>query len=296
MAPAPSRLSIAKSDIFAYFENLPKKVFTQAEIAHILTEQRSFWRLALRTTALPFIEFLIDQKRLKRVVFQSDAYNQKVVRYAWGDVSIYQLALSLRKASYLSHGTAVFLHGLTDLIPKTVYLNAEQSPKPAPRGNLTQASLDLAFSRTQRQSNLSYAHDSWAVTVVSGKNTDRLGVEKLDGPSKEQLDVTNLERTLIDIVVRPAYAGGIFQVLKAYAAAKTEMSTNRLVATLKKLDYVYPYHQSIGFLMQRAGYQKSRYDMLRGLGLELDFHLTHGIKKADYDENWKLFVPPGLEL
>lgn len=296
MAPATSRLTIAKSDIFDYFENLPKKVFTKADIAHILTEQRPFWRLAQRTTAQHFIEFLINHKRLTQAVFHSEAYKQKVVRYAWGKVSIHQLALSLRKDSYLSHGTAVFLHGLTDLIPKTIYLNAEQSVKPAAPGNLTQSSLDLAFSRAQRKSNLSYKHDAWTVTVVSGKNTDRLGVEKLSGPSNEQLDVTNLERTLIDIVVRPAYAGGIFQVLKAYAAAKKDMSTNILVATLKQLDYVYPYHQSIGFLMQRAGYEPSRYEMLRKLGLKLDFHLTHGIKKADYDKNWKLFIPPGLEL
>lgn len=296
MAPAPSRLSIAKTDIFAHFENSPKKVFTQAEIAHILAEHRSFWRLAVRTTALPFIEFLINQKRLKRVVFKSDAYNQTVVRYAWGDASIYQLALSLRKGSYLSHGSAVFLHGLTDLIPKTVYLNAEQSPKPSPRGNLTQASLDLAFSRAQRQSNLSYKHDAWAVTVISGKNTDRLGVDRLEGPSSESLDATNLERTLIDIVVRPTYAGGVFQVLKAYAAAKGKASTNRLVSILKKLDYIYPYHQSIGFLMQRAGYPQSSYEMLRGLGLGLDFYLTHGIKNAEYDESWRLFYPPGLQL
>jgi len=290
-----SRLSIAKGDIFTYFDAANRSVYAQADIATILTEQRSFWRLALKTSALEFIAFLIDQGRLKRAVFRSEAYDRELTRYSWGEASIYQLALSLRKGAYLSHGTAVFIHGLTNLIPKTLYLNVEQSPKPPPRGELTQSALTRAFSNNQRQSNLSYAYEDWSVTIISGKNTGRLGVDTISGPSGEKLDVTNLERTLIDIVVRPAYAGGIFQVLEAYRSAKETMSTNRLISILKKLDYVYPYHQAIGFLMQRAAYDPVRYDMLRALRSDLNFYLTHGIKKPSFDEDWKLYYPEGLE-
>ena len=94
--------------------------------------------------------------------------------------------------------------------------------------------------------------------MISGKNTNRLGVEEIVGPNSERLQVTNLERTLIDIVVRPAYAAGIIEVIKAYRAAKDRMSVNKLLEILKKLDYVYPYHQAIGFLMQQAGYPQEK--------------------------------------
>ena len=170
------------------------------------------------------------------------------------------------------------LHALTDLIPKTHYLNVEQSPKPAPAGALTQRGLDQAFSREQRSSNLTYEHDGCSVRIISGKNTKSLGVEEILGPSKEPLLATNLERTLIDIVVRPAYSGGIFQVLEAYRTARDRVSTNRLIATLKKLEYVYPYHQAIGFLMELAGYGESRCAMVKNLGMNFDFYLAHGLK------------------
>jgi len=289
-----TRLSIAKGDILDFFRTSPKKVYSQTELAAVLDEQRSFWRLAGRTKVREFIEFLTQQGELRSNSFRSENYNQELIRYSWGEASIYELAVFLRPRGYLSHATAVALHGLTNLIPRTVYLNVEQSPKPSHRGSLTQRGIDQAFSGKQRQSNLTYTFEDWGITVINGKNTGRLGVEQIAGPSSERVDVTGLERTLIDIVVRPAYAGGVFQVLEAYRAAKERMSTNRLVATLKRLDYVYPYHQAVGFLMQRAGYTEQRLAMLRELGTAYKFYLVHGIEQPEYDEQWHLFYPKGL--
>jgi hypothetical protein len=290
----PSRLTIAKSDIQSLFEKSKQRVYSEAQLAAILETQRGFWRLAQRTTTGEFIHFLQRQGKLETHTFIATKYGRVITRYSWGHASIYELALSVSTRGYLSHATAVSLHALTDLIPKTQYLNVEQSPKPAPAGTLTQRALDQAFSREQRQSNLTYEHDEWSVKIISGKNTHALGVEELVGPSQEPLRATNLERTLIDIVVRPAYAGGIFQVLEAYRTAKDRVSTNRLVATLKRLEYVYPYHQAIGFLMELAGYSETRYAMLRQLGLHFDFYLAHGLKKPQYSKMWRLYYPPGL--
>jgi hypothetical protein len=143
---------------------------------------------------------------------------------------------------------------------------------------------------------MTYDYRDWSVTIINGKNTAALGVEEIRGSSEERLRATNLERTLIDIVVRPTYSGGIFNVLEAYRAAKDRLSTNRLVATLKKLDYVYPYHQAIGFLMERAGYDDRRYALLSQLGFKFEFYLVHGMKDPEYSTKWHLFFPKGFEI
>ena len=49
--------------------------------------------------------------------------------------------------------------------------------------------------------------------------TNALGVIEIQGSEDETLKVTGIERTLIDIAVRPVYAGGVFEVLKAYKLA-----------------------------------------------------------------------------
>ncbi len=154
--------------------------------------------------------------------------------------------------------------------------------------------LARAFSAQQRRSNYSFRYENWTIVLLSGKNTGRLEVGSVVADTGEAIDVTRLERTLIDIVVRPSYAGGIYQVLEAYKAAKDRMSVNTLTATLKKLDYVYPYHQAIGFYMERAGYDESRTGRLLKLKTSFDFYLAHGIKDPEYDSKWRLFFPKGF--
>jgi hypothetical protein len=221
-------------------------------------------------------------------------YDKEEKRYIWGDPSPFEVALSLRPKSYLCHGTAVFLHGLNEQLPRTIFLNHEQSPKQAPDSStLTQESIDRAFALKQRKSRLIYEYEGTQIVILNGKQTNQLEVGTLDETS---LRVTKLERTLIDIVVRPNYAGGVYQVLEAYRGAKDKASTNVLVATLKKLQYVYPYHQAIGFYMQRAGWPEKKYSRLLELGLSFDFYLTYGIKedKKKYAPKWRLFFPDGL--
>jgi hypothetical protein len=188
----------------------------------------------------------------------------------------------------------MFLHGLTEQISTTIYVNQEQSPKPEPSGRLSQESVDLAFSRTQRESTLAYSFDHHKALILSGKHTADLEVGSIAGPEGELLRATKLERTLIDIVVRPVYAGGVYQVLEAYKAARDKVSVNVLVATLKKLNYFYPYHQAIGFYMQRAGYDEKRWSRLRNLGLNIDFYLAHGMKDREHNQFWRLYHPKGL--
>jgi predicted transcriptional regulator of viral defense system len=203
---------------------------------------------------------------------------------------------SLWKGAYLSHGTAVFLHALTDQLPNLIYVNKEQSLKGAgSRTELQQANIDRAFGRkAQRLSRFEFAYDGGRFLRLNGKNTGRLEVGSATLEDGSAVPVTKLERTLIDIVVRPAYAGGIYMVLEAYRRARPNVSIATLLATLKKLDYAYPFHQAIGFYMQRAGYEPQQYERLRSLGLNHDFYLDYDLREREIDPVWRLYFPKGF--
>jgi hypothetical protein len=259
-----------------------------------LEENRAFWRLAQNTTTAIFLDFLLDKTDLYLEYLEPVNHPNVsgISRYVWKQASAYEVAVSMKREAYLCHGTAMFLHGLTEQIPARIYVNSEQSPKSG-SGHLTQEGINRAFAGKQRESQFIFKFGNSEALLLWGKNTGQLGVADLEY-SGTTLRVTGLERTLIDIAVRPSYAGGVFQVLEAYRAAKDRVSVGTLIATLKKIDYVYPYHQAIGFYLQKAGYSKNQYGRLKSIGLNYDFHLAYGLKDKEYNPDWRLFFPKSL--
>lgn len=173
-------------------------------------------------------------------------------------------------------------------------MNYEQSPKPKPPGTLWQPAIDRAFRSQQRQSTFAFRYAVHRIVVLSGKNTQGLEVVDRALPHGPVVRVTNLERTLIDSVVRPACAGGVAQVLAAFRVARQRTTAEKLIAVLRALDYAYPYHQAVGFYMERAGFPFRQLSSIRKLGIDFDFYLAHGMKDAAYDARWQIHYPPDL--
>ncbi|HUT54606.1 MAG TPA: hypothetical protein VM658_14545 [bacterium] len=240
-----------------------------------------------------FADFLIKHSSLRRIEFAFPSH--KETRYTWGDAPMYELLLSLRPSAYYSHYTAMFFHELTEQIPRTIYLNVEQKPQGNRSGYLEQQAIDTAFRRKVRVSNEVATYQDFRVCIVHSMGQNQLGVIEREGDQGEKIRVTDMERTLIDITVRPVYSGGVSEVLKAYRLAQGRVSVNRITALLKKTGYIYPYHQAIGFYLQRAGnYKPTQIELLRQFESKHDFYLVHDMKEMEYSKEWRLFFPKGF--
>jgi predicted transcriptional regulator of viral defense system len=141
-------------------------------------------------------------------------------------------------------------------------------------------------------------HDDLRICMLNGANTGDLGVIEgqmsYDTSESAKVRVTNLERTLIDLTVRPIYSGGVAEVLAAFEQAQPLVSVNRMRAMLQDLHYAYPYRQAIGFYLERTGYKKPQVELFSSTPQEFDFYLTHDMRQTEYVPRWRLHVPKGL--
>ena len=179
------KFDTALPTITAYLDSLPQRVFQPRELTRLLAAQAQEWQLPTTASPRQCLERLTRAgSSLKRVTLTSEHY-QPITRYVWREASPYSLALSIKSGAYLCHGSAVFLHGLNDQIPKTLYVNKEQSEKPSPKGELSQEAIDRAFLSKQRRSRYVFVSGNTSIVVLSGKHTNRLEVGTATGPGGE---------------------------------------------------------------------------------------------------------------
>jgi hypothetical protein len=272
-------------------DRIPPRIFWPGEISQFLSTHKNEWGVP-NASVEDLLKALLRQKLIIKAEFSSNRYGT-IVRYIRGEHSAEELAVSLQRDSFLSHGTALSVHGITTP-EKIIYVNREQSPK-TQSNEITQAGIKLAFRNAQRQSQYIFKHLTMKYVLLSGKHTKRAGVTQVKASSGNALQVTDMERTLIDIVVRPAYAGGIERVAEAYATSANRVDVDHMVDLLRRLDHAYPYHQAVGFLLERAGQSPANCDKLASLGRQFDFYLDYRIKNPAFNQKWRIYYPASLD-
>jgi hypothetical protein len=278
-----------------YFAARSDQVYAVSDLEHLFIEKHDEWNLPPSMTSYTFLQMLLTRTHLSQLRLRSRHYSSPIL-YSWeGKASPMSVALRIKKDSaFFSHESAMWIHGLNEN-HNNIFINNEQSPKPKSSSYLSQEGIDRAFQNQQRYSKLFYKYQDTRIILINGKHSGQLEVQQSQAPSGHPVDVTSLERTLVDITVRPGYSGGVPAVLQAFRSARGRISVTKLLGVLRKLDYTYPYHQSIGFYLERAGYSQADQTLAKDLGAKFDFYLSHGLQNPAFDPNWRVFFPKRLK-
>lgn len=287
------RLVLAGPSIVEQFDSSSKRVYRFRDIEYILANDREKWNLARATRTEEFLKFLIATGDLREEVLAFPQQTETL--FVWKNASPFLIAAAARPHAYLCHETAMFLHGLRDGELQNIYINAEQRPHSPSDGPLRQHAIDNAFKRPQRLTKNQAKLGKHTLHLINGMHTSGLGVVTKNDPDGRPLRVTGVERTLIDITVRPAYAGGSASVLEAFRRAHGSFTVAGLAATLQKMGFVYPYHQAVGFYLERTGHYSPReLDPLREPRRTRDFYLDYAMKTPAYSKPWRIYYPSDL--
>ena len=285
----------AKTEITDFFERNVCKAYTTNDIQKIFESNKETWKIAQYRNFKHFITFLKNSKILILDIQNHEFQNSQKQILRKENSKPLDIGLAVKKDGYLCNYSAMQIHQLTFQIPKTVYIS-EDKYKPCNKNlyvNLEQDSIDKAFSKPQKVSKESYKseYDGFRYVYLQKKhNSINIGITKING-----LTVTDLERTLIDIAVRPAYSGGAFQILEAYNKAKGKLNLNKLDIYLQNLDYVYPYHQLIGFYLDLAGFPEEKLNVFLNKKSNVNFYQTYNLTNKKLNKKWGIYYPNGLE-
>lgn len=280
-------------------------VLSRTTLIKLLADLKLDYAVKNTLSLKKFITYLTDIFNLFEEVsiVMPDGHSAKRLVYQLNDVSPYEIALSLRPSAYFSHYSALVINDLTENNPKNIYINNEQTNKPININNavLSQKKVDYAFSKPMRKTNniakFTYKKVEYKVFMLNGKNTNRLGViSKQPIGFSRPIKVTNLERTLIDIVVRPSYSGGVEEVLNSFRNAKSNLSVNKLISYLTKIGYIYPYENSILFYSIKANYSNIKLSLLNKYISEkdnnnIDFYLDYQMVDKVFDSKSRVYYP-----
>lgn len=281
-------LEIAKLSIISYFADITPLILRKKDIFHAHSTMRTTWHLASTVSPTRFLNYLTKEKIFNKIVFNFP--NRKEMRFVKGNVDIYQVLSTLNNRGYFSHITAVSFNNLATDTPKQIFWNVEQLKKNLNSTTISQESINTAFKNKSRITNNICESNGYEIYGISGMFTDNLGVIE-----KNNIRYTDIERTLIDIVVRPQYSGGVKSVLKTFEKAKKNVKITKLIKYYKEIKYVYPYHQSIGFYLEKTNYPVEFIDTFSKIKKIYDFYIDNQISHPSYSKKWQLYYPSELD-
>ena len=248
-----------------------------------------------------FITYLLKHELISLFEFENNINDKKIyISKYFNDKSDYakaiEIATLLIPKSYLSYFSSMYYHNLTQQLPKKIYLSVERKST-APHNELQQEVINKVLCKDGRKPTIVLTILGYEIYLLHSKKANRVGIKIVQLYDKDYR-ITTLERTLIDIVVRNDLSGGIEEVVQVYKKAfqeyKKDISINKIIFILKKLDYIYPYHQVVGYLLSKSGFDASKFK--KEFEFKNNFFLTRGIinediHNLDYDDEFKIYIP-----
>ena len=187
----------------------------------------------------------------------------------------FEIAMTLVDPATISHWSALHHHGLTEQVPRHVFV-------------LTTKGTWIPRSKEskQRQPRGSYTVGDTTYRFVQVKRNRFFGSEKV-WVGAARVSITNLERTLLDGLSMPQHCGDFAEVLHAFQVAMNRLNTERITEYATRLGVTTA--KRLGWVLEAQGVGKSKLRKLASLPIngyrKLD---STGPRKGSYNSRWMI--------
>lgn len=220
---APKTLGRQAAKLVTVLHERNRTLFTLEDVAKITGLREA--------SARSFIRKLVNRgiaTRLKPGLFVLVPFELGRERQYLGNPFLVAKALAGGKDYYLSHGTAMEIHQMVTQPRLVVYLTTPRPIRPRTIGG-----TEFRFVRCRRR--------------------DLFGIAPHWVTKQETVQVSDLERTVIDGLRLPEYCGGLTEVAKGLWIQREKVQIPRLVE--------YAIRLSVGAVIRRLGFLLELYDI-----------------------------------
>lgn len=188
----------------------------------------------------------------------------------------FEIAMALVEPAAISHWSALSYHGLSDQVPRRVFVLTAARAVPRKRGA---GSGDAADG---------YPVAGTIYQFVQVKPARFFGTD-LVWVNESRVRITDPERTLLDGLMMPQYCGGFAEVLHAFERRAPQLDVDRIVGYALRLDAATV--KRLGWILAQQGIAPDRLEPLRQAPVKgyrvLD---PAGPRRGDCDGRWMIQV------
>jgi predicted transcriptional regulator of viral defense system len=175
------------------------------------------------------------------------------------------IASYLVKPYYIGFWSALNYHGLSDQIPKTVFISTTKAKKPL---NV----LNTEF------------------TFVQLSKNKFIGIEKIEIEGNK-INISNINKTVVDCLDHPEHCGGIDEVARSIFFNHEELDFEKIRDYALKMRNITIFKR-LGYILEKIELLDKYEKFFRGIKLTKGYSLLDkiGRKKGKHDEKWKLII------
>jgi predicted transcriptional regulator of viral defense system len=188
----------------------------------------------------------------------------------------FEIAMALVAPAAISHWSALSYQGLTEQVPRCVFVLTTARSVPRLRGGKAEHSDE------------GYPVGETIYRFVQVKPQRFFGIEEV-WVDESRIRITNPERTLLDGLLAPHYCGDFAEVLHAFEVRAPKLDLERITNYALKLDVATV--KRLGWILERQGVDATRLKPLREVPVKgyrvLD---PTGPRRGPCDARWMIQV------
>lgn len=166
----------------------------------------------------------------------------------------FEIAMALVDPAAVSHWSALHHHGLTDQVPRKVFILTT-----------TETSVPRARGAKAKKTPHGYPIGETVYQFIQVKPERFFGTEKV-WVGDTRVTITDPERTLLDGLSMPQYCGDFAEVLHAFQARSTNLNVERIIEYALKLDAATA--KRLGWVLESQGVEPTKLERLAALPIK----------------------------